>query len=59
MPTISKPAKRQHDMANPRKNLEAALRVLDMVPVVECGLVPHPLVTVRAEIMQALEAMPS
>lgn len=57
MPTMTKKAKRAHDMADPRKNLQEALRCLEMVPIVDCGLCPHPVIVAMSEIRQALEAM--
>lgn len=54
-----KPAKRTHDMANPRKNLTEAMRCLEMMPIADCGLCPHPIIVAMSEIRQALEAMPS
>lgn len=62
MPTIeprkyNRPSKRNHDMADPRKNLQEALRCLEMLPMTDCGLVPHPLIVAMSEIKQALEAL--
>ncbi len=37
-----------------RVNAENALRVLEMVPRVECGLVPHPLDVAKAEMRNIL-----
>lgn len=35
------------------ENLQAALRVLDLVPMTHSELIPHPLIIVRAEIENA------
>jgi hypothetical protein len=37
--------------------IEAALRVLDLVPAASTDYVPHPLVTIRAELNQALRSL--
>lgn len=49
--------KRQHEAADPKRCIENALRVLDLIADDTSGLCPDPKVTIRAELNQALEAL--
>ena len=45
------------ELEQARENLNNALRALELVPQTESELVPHPLVIVRAEIVNAMRNM--